>query len=100
MLATAWVKKFSKDTSVKITNWNCECVRSTFLRRKDDNSWTLTQDRAPITEYENIPDRFDQAIIVIRVENYYYPTGWMAEIDITEDTPLVPHHGKQSLRIS
>ena len=78
---------------MKITNWNNECVRSTLLRRKDDDSWTLIQDRAPITEYEDIPGEIDHAIIVIHVKNYYYLTGWMAEVEITEDTPLVPLTG-------
>ena len=42
------IKLYSKDTSIKVTQWNGWCVRSTWLHRYVDDSWHKVGDREDI----------------------------------------------------
>jgi hypothetical protein len=43
-----WVKMFSKDDSVKVTQWNYDCVKSVYTRSKTYQRWRKSVDRGAI----------------------------------------------------
>ena len=69
----AWIKLKPKDTSIQVTQWNSDCVRSTLIRRTSDGEWKRIQDRAPMTEYHQLEDY------------YVHPQGLRAEITDLEN---------------
>ena len=44
----AYVKLFTKDTSIKLTQWNSWCVRIAWIHRKADDTWHKEGDRQDI----------------------------------------------------
>ena len=66
-----------------------QCVRSTWLRRLDDKKWCKAGDREYINASEPMPEDCDHCVVLVHTENYIYPQGWMAQIEIDDDTPVV-----------
>ena len=81
------MKKLSKDTSIKVIQWNCYCARSTWIHIPLTDTWHKIGDREDIHAYHT-PEDFDHAVIVVHAETYVRPQGWIAQIEIEDDTPV------------
>ena len=81
----AVVKKYSTDTCIKVTQWNCNCVRSTWIHQPSTDTWFKIGDREDIYTYHT-PEDFDHAVIVVHTENYIHPQGFVAELEPDEET--------------
>ena len=66
------MKKFTRDTSVKITQWNHNCVKTSYVKH-DENKWRKIEDRVNIEEH----GRTDGAhcVVVVHKENLTMPGG-------------------------
>lgn len=83
----AHIKLFTKNTPIKITQWNSWCVRSTWMHGEADDIWHKTGDRHDIKHERRLGEGYDHAIVV-HVENYVRPQGCIAQIEIDDDTPI------------
>ena len=81
--------KLAKDTSV------LEKVASK-LKEFTDPTKEVTQASKEITEtvgaalkLEPIDEDTDHCVVIVHTENYVYPRGWMAQLEMDEDTPII-----------
>ena len=84
----AHIKLYTKDTSIKVTQWNYNCVRSTWMHRID-RTWIKVGDREDIDMSHTLDDEFDPAVIIVHADSYIQPQGWTAQIEIDDTTPVV-----------
>jgi len=70
-----YIKKMTESSWVKITQWNTNCFRTTYLAMPDSDDWRKVEDRDSIHQWRPIPGTKVDLIIIVHKEHLTMPDG-------------------------
>ena len=66
------VKIKTSNTWVKVTQWNANCVKATYLREPNTGRWRKSEDRVPVDHYQDLEESA-YCVCIVHHENLVLP---------------------------